>query len=233
MDIAKVPLTGRKSKDLAERLLERVQRREIARDGRLPSERALCEMFGVSRTVVREALNSLQMSGIVERRVGDGTYLAEGVEPTKLHLAPLIRRLEASVSVVEAIEAREALDLAVIGLAVENAKPRDLSRMDELVRRLRNAVDARDYPRHLELTLDLHLAIARASGNSVLEQVVEYLIDLIRPNLWVIERNYTPDVAERSFAVHKAMVDGIRAGDRSAALEAVREHYHDYPSLHQ
>ncbi len=190
-------------------------------------------MFGVSRTVVREALSSLQMSGIVERRVGDGTYLAPGVNRSRLYQSPLLRRLDASVSVVEAIEAREALDLAVTGLAVENAKGEDLARLDDIVAAMRSAVDSGNYERYLKLTLDLHVAIARAGGNSVLDQVVEYLIDLIRPNLWVIEQKYTPSVAARSFAVHKTMVDAIRARDRDAALAAVHDHYHDYPSLQQ
>jgi GntR family transcriptional repressor for pyruvate dehydrogenase complex len=231
MPLQSVVHPGRKSLAIAEKLLERMRKGELLRGTKLPPERELAEIFKVSRTVVREALNALQMSGIVARHVGDGTYLAPGIDGAALRSFSLRDKLDASANVVEAIEAREALDSVVTGLAVENAKDVDLSVMDGIVLEMRDAIERQGIGQYLLLTLDLHIAIAKAGGNSILESVVVQLIDLIRPSLWIVERNYSKAIAESSFAIHKAIVDGIRARDRHLALDAVHKHYHEYPSL--
>lgn len=221
----------RKSLQVAEMLLEKMRVGAISDGQKLPSERELSDAFGVSRTVVREALNSLQLAGLVERRVGDGTYIATGAAARVREDQPLSQDLHASVSVVEAIEAREAVDLAVIRLAVKNAQQEDIRGLDEIISRMRAQIDRGDTGAYMKSTLELHLAIARAAGNSVLERLVGELIGLVRPHAWIIQRNYTPQIAENSFANHKAMVDAIREGNLDAATAAVREHYEDYPSL--
>lgn len=231
MELPSNALDGRKSGKVAARLLEQIAHGDLLRDRKLPPERVLADTFGVSRGIIREALDALQMAGIVERHVGDGTYLAEGIVPSQLKTVSLRQTLNASTNIVEAIEAREALDLAVINLAIENAQSSDLDVLGDIVMRMRAAVDDDDFRTYLPLTLDLHIAIARAAHNSVLVRVVSYLIDLIRPSLWVIEQNYSLAVAEESFRVHKSMVDAIRERSRRKAQAAVRKHYRKYPSL--
>ena len=229
----KIPPPQKKGLLVVQRLLEEFRRSKVAPGGRLPPERELAERLGVSRTVVREALSALQMAGVVESRVGDGTYIAAAFNSEKLGLPPLLRNLDASVSVVEAIEAREALDISAGHLAIENAEDAELVALDNVVASLRQAVEDGEIHRYLELTLDLHIAIAKAGGNGVLEQAVIYLIDLIRPHLWVVAENYDRMVMEESLAVHVAMVDGIRNRDLKALIAAVQKHYRDYPSLQQ
>lgn len=198
---------------------------------KLPPERVLAEQFKVSRGVIREALSALQMAGIIDRQVGDGTYLSEDVSAERLQTISERRDLHASIDVVEAIEAREAIDLAVINLAIENAKASDLEVLDKIMERMKEAVAANDIRTYLPLTLDLHIAIAKAGGNSCLVQVVIDLVDLIRPSLWIIEKNYTRLVAAESLQVHQDMVDAVRARSRRKARAAVLKHYHEYPSL--
>jgi GntR family transcriptional repressor for pyruvate dehydrogenase complex len=221
----------RKSLQVAEMLLDKIRLAAIGEGEKLPSERELSEAFGVSRTVVREALNSLQLAGLVERRVGDGTYVVEGAVALASQGKPLEKDLNASISIVEAIEAREAIDLAVMNLAIKNARPQDLEVLDRIVDHMRAELDRGDTAAYMHSTLELHMAIARAGGNSVLERLVGELIGMVRPHAWIIQRNYTPQIAETSFANHKAMVEAIRIGDNDAATAAVREHYQRYPSL--
>ena len=230
-DLAMLTPQKRKSQRVAENLLERLRRGDIVAGAKLPSERELAETMAVSRTVVREALNSLQMAGVVERRVGDGTYVSRTFDPARLAGGPLFEDIDAGVSIVEAIEARHALDLAVTKLAIENSRPEDIAVMQSYVREMREALDGNQVHRYLDLTLRFHIAVARAGGNSVLERLVSELIDMVRPHIWLIERKYTGDIGEESFRVHKAMADGIARKDSAMALEAVRQHYSDYPSL--
>jgi len=216
---------------VAERLLDEFRAARLAPGQRLPSERELAERLGVSRTVVRESLSALQMAGVVESRVGDGTYIAATFVPTEPRLPPLLRNLNASVSVVEAMQAREALDVSAAHLAIENATDDDLAMLDAAVRQLRAAIERAEVMSYLEGTLDLHIDIARAGGNVVVEQLVTELIGMVRPHLWIIARNYNEQVLRESFAVHAEMVDGIKKRDLTAVVGTIRRHYHNYPSL--
>lgn len=223
--------TWKKGAVVARRLLEDFQKRRVAPCDRLPSERELAAAYGVSRTVLREALNALQMAGVVESRVGDGTYIAPGFHPERPSLPPLLRNLDASISVIEALEAREALDISAAHLAIENASEEDLKALDAIVADLRAAADGGEIARYLERTLDLHAAVSRAGGNGVLESAVVYLIELVRPHLWVVAANYDRSVMERSFRIHAEIIEGIKARDLNRVVAALKEHYGDYPSL--
>lgn len=231
MKLAKITAPPKKGTLVARQLLQEFHAARMMPGQRLPAERELAERLGVSRTIVREALSALQMAGVIESRVGNGTYIAEGFAPGAPSAPPLLKNLDASVSVVEALQAREALDISAAHLAIENAKPRDLEALDALMARLRRTSEAGEVMRYLDATLDLHIAIAQAGGNSVLEQVVTYLIDLVRPHLWIIVQNYNPQIMRDSLAIHAAMVDAIKSRDIQAAIASIHQHYHEYPSL--
>lgn len=216
---------------VAQQLLDDFREKRVGPGDRLPSERELAAMLGVSRTVLREALRALQMSGVVESRVGDGTYIASTFNPDRPSLPPLLRNLDASISVVEALEAREALDISAAHLAIENAVDEDLRQLDEIIADLREAARRGEIHRYLERTLDLHAAVAHAGGNGVLESMVLYLIDMVRPHLWVIAANYDAKVMASSLRIHAEIVAGIKARDLGRVVGALKEHYGDYPSL--
>jgi GntR family transcriptional repressor for pyruvate dehydrogenase complex len=231
MKLHRLVVPPKKGVLVAERLLDEFRAARLSPGQRLPTERELAERLGVSRTVVREGLNALQMAGVVESRVGDGTYIAATFVPTQPRLPPLLRNLQASVSVVEAMQAREALDVSAAHLAIENATDEDLGMLDAIVRRLRGAIERMEVMIYLEGTLELHVDIAHVGGNVVVEQMVTELVDVVRPNLWIIARNYNEQVLHESFAVHAEMVEGIKKRDLTAAVDAIRRHYHNYPSL--
>jgi GntR family transcriptional repressor for pyruvate dehydrogenase complex len=231
MKLSKLAPPPKRGVLVAERLLAEFRDANLAPGQRLPSERELAERLGVSRTIVREALSALQMAGVVESRVGDGTYIAQTFVPSRPSPPPLLRNLDASVSVVEALQAREALDISAAHLAIENATEEELAALDVLVRGLRAAIAKTDVMGYLTGTLDLHIAVARAGSNSVLEQAVIYLIDLVKPHLWIVARNYNTQILEESFAVHAEMVDAIKKRDLQAVIAVIQRHYHNYPSL--
>jgi GntR family transcriptional repressor for pyruvate dehydrogenase complex len=221
----------KKGSIVARRLLDRFRETNVGPGDRLPAERELAVSLGVSRTVLREALSALQMAGVVESRVGDGTYISKSFNPEQPSLPPLLRNIDASISVVEAIEAREALDISAAHLAIENATEDDLSRLDAIIGDLHVAGRSGDTLRYLSRTLDLHAAIARVGGNSVLTEAVLYLIDLVRPHLWIVAANYDTSVLKHSLRIHTDIVAGIKSRDLTSVVTALKEHYRDYPSL--
>lgn len=232
MKFAKIAPPKRKSLQVAEQLLELIRAGTLAAGSQLPSERELVEQLGVSRTVVREALSALQLSGILESHVGDGTYVAK-VSPSDASFASLLAKVTASVSLVEALQAREALDISVAHLAIENTKPANIAVLDQLVDKMREAVDKREFREYMDLALDFHVEIAKMAGNTILEEAVVHLIRVVRPHLWVVEQNYARSGAEESLAIHVGILEGIRTASIEMVIDFVRRHYKDYPALYR
>lgn len=233
MRLAKLAPPKKKSLQVAEQLLELIRAGTLVAGSQLPPERILVEQLGVSRTVVREALSALQLSGILESHVGDGTYVAKAISPGDTSFSSILEKVTASVSLVQAIQAREALDISVAHLAIENSRPENVAILQQLVDKMRDAVDARDFHRYIDLALDFHVQIAKMASNPILEEVVVYLIRVVRPHLWVIEQNYARLGANESLAVHVGILEGIRTANIEMVIDSVRKHYQEYPALYR
>lgn len=218
----------KKSQVVVEALLERLRSGEWTAGGRMPSEREISEEYAVSRTVVREALSALQLAGYIEARVGDGSYVLRSA-PSEAE--PKAATVQAGLSVVEALEAREAMDISAAHLAIENASDEDLNKPTYLVDAMEAVLARDDFRTYINLTLDLHIAMAALGGNSFIQQTVAYLVEQVRPSLWVVERNYSKEVARQSLEVHRAILRAVQSRDLDAAIKAVRAHYRSYPSL--
>ena len=125
---------------------------------RLPTERVLSEELQAPRTAVRDALAMLERDGVVVRRAGSGTYVAEA--PT--HAASM---LPASSSPRDIMEARLALEPALARIAALTATNVDLERISGIERSMVAAESVNDFQRH---GYDLHSAIAEATHNQIL-----------------------------------------------------------------
>ncbi|MEN9630888.1 MAG: hypothetical protein RJA10_4116, partial [Pseudomonadota bacterium] len=147
---------------LVDALAERIRSGQIAPGQRLPTESALMDEQGVSRTVVREALSQLQASGLVETRHGVGTFVLEGADSASFSIRP--RHLATLQDVVAVLELRIGVETEAAGLAAQRRTDRNLAVMraaldafEQAVARGGDAV-APDYRFHAE--------IARATQNT-------------------------------------------------------------------
>lgn len=226
------PAFVRRSQLVIEQILNRIRDDTFPIGAKLPSEREIATQMNVSRTVVREALRVLELAGIAESRIGDGTYVKCSSEPDwKSSIsATLTSRLSASVDIMEALEARKALDLSVISLLKEDDTPLDTSVPNQIVDNMRAAIDEGRLSDYLKLSLDIHIAIAEVTGNRILAETERFLVEIVREHFWVIERDYSPEKAEYSFQIHKEMMKAIDRGDFDVAVQMVEHHYNE-PSL--
>lgn len=213
----------KKSHQLVDRLLQHICSGEWAKGMRLPSERVLAASHRVSRTAVREALSALQLAGYIETRVGDGSYVASADASD--------RQVLAGVGIVEKLEAREALEIACVSLAIRNASRSETAKLDAGVRQLRKLVASGDFKRYLAATLDFHLDVARAAHNPYLLGATRDLIERHRADQWLLHERYSPKTALHSLRMHVAIADAIRDKDLTAAIAAVSNHYEHYPVL--
>src|SRR3989304_286012 len=226
------PLTPTASKTarIVDQLLELARLGALEVGSKLPSERELAEQLGVSRTVVREALSALQLAGVLDRRVGEGTYV-RSAQFSLSRAIPPTDEIEAGTSLIQVLEAREALDISVAKLAIENADEAAIAGLDEILNRMRLAIEKLDFRQYINLTLDFHIVVAAAAGNPYLEQTVSTLVETTRRYVWLLERNYDRKVAEKSLVIHRDIVEAIRARNLDAAIATVKRHYTDYPTL--
>lgn len=186
---------------------------------RLPSEAAMAENFGVSRNVIREALKVLKERHLIEISNGDG---ARVIKPDSHSLKDVITRMVVmgSASLSHIYELRKSMEVSAAGLAAQR-------RTEEQIHILYKIIDDMWEHRHekslwIQLDLDFHWEIARASGNPLFYEFIQSLSGALEH---VFDKGYyAPGALEKSVQMHRSIVDAIRARDRDAAEEKMREH---------
>ncbi len=188
---------------------------------RLPGERALAEHMGVGRTVIREAIRSLVLLGLLEVRQGDGTYLRGGSS----ELLPRVIEwglLLGDHTIDSLAEARRYIEVDLAGLAARNHTEADLGRIQQWFWFMEGAAESGDVPKFVDADTEFHLAIATAARNSVLAGVLTNIRSLMR--VWT-ERVVTAHVRlADSLEVHRPIREAIESGDEQASRAAMAEH---------
>lgn len=186
---------------------------------RLPAERRLAEMLGVSRVSVRAGLQQLKAQGLLTAVRGGGTRVAEpptGTDPALTALAQIDRG-----SLADLLEMRSMLESWAARRAAEKATPDDVAAIEVQVERMRT--DAGD---RAQVDMDFHLAIAKASGSTV----YRHLIGVIRGTLFEMLRYNRDELfggSEDDAAVmqqHEAIMLAIKARNGDAAAHAMAAH---------
>jgi GntR family transcriptional regulator, transcriptional repressor for pyruvate dehydrogenase complex len=185
---------------------------------KLPAEPDLAGEFGVSRTVLREALKSLELSGYLEirRGYGGGTFVAEhGDEEATMVRPPAIPAL--ALTERQVADARRTVEPIAARLAAEVRA--DLTSTRDLVQQL--ATETRP-ARQLAAAVEFHVAVARASGNPVFATVVESL----RPAMSMAMNRAVGNERwrERCRTDHEHIVAEIATGLPERAERAMRRH---------
>jgi DNA-binding FadR family transcriptional regulator len=180
---------------------------------RIPPESELMALLGVSRNTLREGLRSLVHVGLLESRVGDGTYVRAFSELE----APLMRRAQRA-GPVDAVEMRAILERGAARLAAVRRTPADIANLRQLLQRQREAGLAGDRATYAEADAALHRAVLACSGNRLLAEVYDHLGGALKlavsPELW------DRALALREINLHAALVEAIAAGEEAAAERA-------------
>jgi GntR family transcriptional repressor for pyruvate dehydrogenase complex len=209
------PVSG----EIARRLLAFLISGEIAVGQRIPSERQLAGALGVGRSAIREAIKHLQLLGLLDVRVGDGTYLQEpdtAVVPQLIEWGLLLK----ADRLLELIEARRYIELALAGLAAERRDQQDLDRIRGHLDTMRES--AGNLEAFTEADSAFHFAIAEAAQNRVLAGVLSNLRTLLR--VWIARVLRTPGEADRALAEHAVIFAALQDGSRIEAETAMAAH---------
>ncbi|MFP5227807.1 MAG: FadR/GntR family transcriptional regulator [Acidobacteriota bacterium] len=204
---------------IVEQILSLIERGDLQPGQRLPSERELCVRFGAGRSSLREALRCLSIVGVLHARVGDGTSVA--VDSGKFLGKVLQWRMTTERHDIENLmEVRIALE----GLTAERVALRstaeDRKTLHLLLEKMARAV--KDQKHFVDLDVEFHLTLARASGNSLALD----LITMIRGQLAkTLGRTLIlPNARPLSLAEHAEIVRRIEEGDAEGARTAMFAH---------
>ena len=211
------------SSQIADQIRESILAGDFAPGDKLPPERELAEMFGVSRPSVREALNVLASSGLVLSYQGGGTVVQSLVDPSQGNsLSDLIRSQQERA--LEVIEVRKCMESWTAYYAAQRALPEDLRRMEEIVDGMERNLEGR-LPSE-DLDANLHIVIARATHNIVWLHLMQSIFDAMKEFQRGVWRAVylTNEDHLLLFKHHSAVVAAIRNKDAEGAREAMMLH---------
>lgn len=208
------------------RQLELLILKELKPGDKLPAERELATMLGVSRSSIRDAIRRLDLVGLVEPRQGSGTRVREISNETLVSpLANVIAHKRQMVH--ELLEFRKMLEPGMAARAAEHATREDVGRMEEILERQEQKV--RDGGLAIEEDSEFHYCIATAARNSVVLKVVDVVMDLLRETRSrSLQSEGRP---QRSMAGHRRILNAIRRGDPEAAENAMRLHLREVEKM--
>jgi GntR family uxuAB operon transcriptional repressor len=219
-----VPLTTveptRLYRQIADQIATLIDRGEFTAGARLPAERELASVLGVSRTSVREAIICLELAGRVEVRVGTGIFVCAAPKPG----AAAATNSDDAPGPFDLLAARQVIEGEIAALAARTIRRREIAVLHETMARMR-ASDADHVPRE-SADREFHVTIAQATGNSALRAVVNRLWDARSHPLWTrIEAHFhTPALRARTLEDHAAIVAALEAHDPDAARAAMHRH---------
>jgi GntR family transcriptional repressor for pyruvate dehydrogenase complex len=188
--------------------------------GRLPSERELARQLGVGRNSVREAMKILEALGIVESRIGEGTFI---VEATGASIGRTIGFALATWggALVELLQARQMIEPEAARFAARHATADDLAAILAEVERMAEADD--DAYGYLAADMRFHRLVAAATHNGVVAALVANLIDAVEEVLRELRADQIAAVAEGT-ATHRDIFAALAARDVEAASRGMRDH---------
>jgi GntR family transcriptional regulator, transcriptional repressor for pyruvate dehydrogenase complex len=204
--------------EVARNLLEYLKQGHVQAGGRLPSERALADALKVGRSIVREALKTLTLLGVLEVRPGDGTFLQSS--PSNLLPQTIEWGLLLSVKQTrDLVEARRYLEVIVAGLAAERRDEGALAQMRESLRRMHEVEG--DAEAYVAADMAYHLGVSQAARNEALLNIMMSVRSLLR--VWIL-RVVTSAGFQASAAQHDPIYQAIEGGDATAARKAMDSH---------
>ena len=211
---------GRLRDRAADQLLEMVVSGGLEPGERLPPERELCARLGVSRTVVREALNLLEARGLISIEHGRGAVVSGGNTDAVRDALGLILRVRPKV-LWELLEMRAILEVGISGLAAERATEEDTDAMRAELEKMAALIDAPEG--YVDADVEFHALLARAARNGVLLTMLEPIVDLLRASRRV-SASRRPGSALRALGEHEEILRRVEAGDVEGARREMRAH---------
>jgi GntR family transcriptional repressor for pyruvate dehydrogenase complex len=206
--------------DAMTRIRQMILTGELAPGDRLPPEGNLAASLGLSRTSLREAVRALTVLGVINTRQGDASYITNLGPELLLGAFGLAVDLQREEAMPDLVAVRRILEPAATALAASRISVEEIQRLRSLIPSRRGDERASDF---VELDLEFHHTVARASGNKLLLALLDGLTQpTMRMRFW---RGLSiPGVLARTLDEHTAIVDALESHDAGLAHAAATLH---------
>ncbi len=217
-------------KKLAHSVIEEIkgmiERGELDPGDKLPNQNEFAAQLGVSRTVLREALQTLNQLGVIEQRPKYGTVIrAKTPFLYSEHLIPPL--MSDNLATIELIQARKCIEIEAAELAARYASAAQIKEMEKIVDEMLQMCESGDDSGYAEKNIVFHFLIAKASHN----RFMVHLLATIRGYMeqWTQESiTVLPGLLDRSLKSHREIYEAIRDRDHQKAANAMRKHLMDF-----
>ena len=211
------------SAQIAEQIRNSIMAGEFVPGDRLPPERELAEMFGVSRPSVREALNILGASGLVEALQGGGTTVKSLMEQGSGNALSDMIRVEQERA-LDVIEVRKCMESWTAYYAAQRALPEDLRRMEQIIDGMRENLEKLQPSEDLDA--NFHIVVARATHNIVWLHLMQNIFDAMKEFQRGVWRAVylTEEDQKQLFIHHQGVYQAINNRDAERARLLMLEH---------
>jgi GntR family transcriptional repressor for pyruvate dehydrogenase complex len=216
---------------IAELIVEYIGKHQLHAGDRLPTEQDFAEQFGVSRTIVRDAIKMLTPSGLVRPRRGSGIFVGEETSlstNSSLNLATLVP----PERVAELFEFRCAQEMQTAHLAAQRVTVAELRAIEQALESNRAAASREDWDTFLRSDDEFHHSIALAAHNVFFIETVDSIMRLQRWAIRVLTGG-APGSLNTSVEQHAALFYAIRDGNAERATEAARVHVESVLAAYQ
>ena len=211
------------SKIIEEKIEEAIRNKKYLPDEKLPTEKELCEMFGVSRTALREALQMLSSRGLIYIKKGSGIYV-ENYSPTNV-TKPMQLYLELNFDknyLKYIVQVRKILEPQIAGIAAKNRTDEEIQLIRKNLEELKNCPRS-DYKREGQLDRDFHLILAKATQNPMIPLIIGPIYEIM-PKIKLMVYKIVTKAKEAALDYHALIAEAVVQRDEERAVQLMKEH---------
>lgn len=187
-----------------------IQQNNLQPGDRIPSERALSEQFQTGRHSVREALRVLENKGVIEVRMGRGTYVAETAQHTSFYLEFV------KVNYLEMLNIKTELEKYAVRLTIPKATPAQLDKLEEYLVIMEKGCEEGHFLSDVDKKF--HRLLASLSGNKMLVQMISKMIETFDEYYVILLQN--EQMCMDTIPWHRVLLDAMREHDEDKAADA-------------
>ena len=214
---------------IVEQILHLIESGNLIQGEKLPSEVILAEKFGVSRPTIRQALSALEVLGVIECVGGKGNFIRDQINLESLRYQS--RKLEGQISPEEILECRKIVEPGIAVLAARKAEQSDILDLERCVDEYGNLIQSKYdkivFEKIVQNSRAFHLALAKATHNAALVQIMRFVIRTAKTEVWLNLENKMlarRDRLEKHLSEHEDILSSVKNRNDEKAKEIMQGH---------
>ena len=222
----------KKSSSIMKQILAAIADGKFKESDKLPNETDLAKEFGVSRSVVREAMSGLVAMGVINRIPGNGTYVKEAEKIFDSHISGTavfwehLEEMEKVCGSSDAYITRLIIEPVIWEYTCGRLEPKDIRQLKSIYKQMEKAVSENDLDQYREMDIEFHLKLVSSSGNKVLSEIFKSVVALTGINRWDKEKIWSnrSHSVQSSLDDHKELLRMLEKGSSKEVRDKLESH---------